>query len=248
MTDDKGANKEKFYSIVIMLMLIVVTRALCLMHGAEIHPDEGVFEYAASSIADCVLDLSKEYEELKEYPEGAYVFQAPFYLLGKLLNNAGLNILERAFGRISAVFYFSLGAVIGVILLFRFLKAQKVHFAVYAAIIIFSLLHIEQSRYATGDAISMFLIMLIIYLSALALQQNEAKTYRWLVSASGVVGALCAVKYPLLFFCNYPCICRNSDIEEKTVLEKFTFVVAMLAALVVDSCCSHRKSLQILCM
>lgn len=232
MTDNRGTNKEKFY-IVIMLMLIVVTRLLCLMHGAKMHPDEGVFEYAASSMADCVLDLSKEYEEFKEYPEGAYVFQAPFYLFGKLLNNVGLNIPERAFGRVSSVFYFSLGAAIGAILLFRFLKAQKVHFAVYAAIMVFSLLHIEQSRYATGDAISLFLIMLIIYLSALALQQNDTKAYRRLVLASGVVGALCAVKYPLLFFAIIPVYAAIVTLKKKRVIEKLAVVVAMMIAMIV---------------
>lgn len=201
------------------------------MHGARLHPDETVFEYSASSLADCLLGEADEYKEIKEYPEGAYVFQMPFYVAGHLLNKAGLDIPERAFGRVGAVVYFALGATLGAMLLFRFFNVRKTHFAIYAAIIVFSLIHIEQSRYATGDAISMFLIMLIVYLSARALERDGRNAFKWLILASGGAGALCAVKYPLLFFAIIPAYAAAVCLKEKTGREKLAMIAAMLLTL-----------------
>ena len=232
MIEKIDRHRQKLY-IAIMLICIFATRAVCLMHGARLHPDETVFEYSASSLADCLLGEADEYKEIKEYPEGAYVFQMPFYVLGHLLNKVGLDIPERALGRAGAVIYFALGAMLGAMLLFRFFNAQRVQFSIYATIIVFSLIHIEQSRYATGDAISMFLIMLIVYLSALALERRNVGAYKWLLLAFASTGALCAVKYPLIFFGIIPLYAATMYIKGKSLGKKLAIAAAMLLALFV---------------
>ena len=75
--------------------------------------------------------------------------------------------------------------------------------AVYAAAIVFSLIHIEQSRYGTGDAVSFALLMAVILLTASALT-SEKRNFLWLLSAFFVCGVLSAVKYLLIFFAVIP--------------------------------------------
>jgi len=53
--------------------------------------------------------------------------------------------------------------VIGCLILRRFLHCGSKTLLLYALIMIFSLLHIEQSRYGTGESISFFLLMLLLF-------------------------------------------------------------------------------------
>lgn len=191
---------EKSFVLILLFMLIgiVLTRFLVLTHEMDHHPDEIIFYDAASSLKDHFLH-GTEYQEIKEYPEGAYVFQIPFHLLAECfpsVQNAQL------WGRIASVFYFCVACVIGCLILRQFLccGSKALHF--YALIMIFSLLHIEQSRYGTGESISFFLLMLLLYATSCALTARY--DVPWLMLSGLCVGALGAVKYPQVYFVLIP--------------------------------------------
>lgn len=160
---------KKVSAIKIVLLatiaFIIVTRIICLMHNSELHPDEIVFEVSADSLAGVVLGETDDFLELKEYPEGAYVFQLPFHIVAHILNNAGANLSPKIVGRISAVFYFTVATILGFEIISRYRAVKMAHYTLYGAIMVFSLVHIEQSRYGTGDAISVFLLMAMVILA-----------------------------------------------------------------------------------
>jgi len=97
-------------------------------------------------------------------------------------------------GRIAAVFYFTVGAVLGCVIIYRFFSKKKLPIAIYGLIMVFSLFHEEQSRYGTGDAISLFLLMAIILLTASALNSKRNRIF-FLYLSYAVSGMLAAVKY-----------------------------------------------------
>ena len=106
-------------------------------------------------------------------------------------------------GRIAAVFYFTVGAVLGCVVLYRYFTKNIASLAIYSAIIVFSIIHITQSRYGTADAITFPLLMAVILLTALSLEQNTHR-YLYIAAAFFMSGALCAVKYPLIVFLIIP--------------------------------------------
>lgn len=115
-------------------------------------------------------------------------FQVPFHLLEQLLCSlTGQPENARLWGRIASVFYFSLGCVLGALVLYRYFGKKPGMVALYAVIMTFSLFHIEQSRYGTGDAISFFLLTAAVFASALFLEKDK----KWFLFLSGfAVGAL----------------------------------------------------------
>lgn len=188
----------------VMVLAILLTRALDLTHNMELHGDEHVFFNAAQSLKGYLFGSSPIFEEEKEYPEGAYVFQLPFHVLSAIYYRVTGNLVEpRISGRIASVFYFTLGAVFAYILICRFFSKRPECLISYALIVVFSLFHIEQSRYGTGDPISFFLLTAVILLTAMSLSA-EKHGLRYLFAAFFLSGSLCAVKYPLIFFAAVP--------------------------------------------
>lgn len=101
------------------------------------------------------------------------------------------------------MFYFTCAVTLGCIILYRFFSKKPSILIFYGFITIFSIIHIEQSRYGTGDAISFFLLMLLILLTANGLTV-EKHSLPWIYFAFFVTGTLSAVKYPLIFFSIIP--------------------------------------------
>jgi len=195
-----------------MLTLIAITRLLTLRHGLKLHPDEIVFFSSASS-----LFLNSPYHAYKLYPEGAFLLQMPFQMARQLVlllmhygDGAQLYGAHMT-GRFAAVFYFSLGAVLGCTFLYQIQK-KNLPIVLFAGMIVFSLFQIEQSRYGTGEAPSFFLMMAVLNSLVLYLRSNKV----WLLYfAAFVTGVLGAVKYPQLYFILLPigaaCLNRRSN-------------------------------------
>lgn len=200
------AQSKKNFKIIVLVtvLLILLTRGLTISHNMELHPDEHVFFNAAQSLKGYLSGSSPIYEEVKTYPEGAIVYQLPFHIFTAILNRVfDAGISPQLSGRIAAVFYFTAGAVLGLVLIYRFFSKKLIYSIVYSLTVIFSLFHIEQSRYGTGDPISYFLLMAIILLTATALSAKRRSIF-YILSATFLSGSLCAVKYPLLFFSVIP--------------------------------------------
>ena len=119
-------SRKQFIGIVlIMVFMIALTRGLTISHNMELHGDEHVFFTAAQSLKGYISGSSPVYEEVKEYPEGAIVLQVPFHILTAIINRlAGADISPRLSGRIAAVFYFTVGAVLGCVVFRRFFSNQ----------------------------------------------------------------------------------------------------------------------------
>lgn len=200
------AQSKKNFRIIVLVtvLLILLTRGLTISHNMELHCDEQVFYNAAQSLKGYLFGSSPFYEEVKEYPEGAIVYQLPFHVLTTIINRVfDAGISPQLSGRIASVFYFTAGAVLGLVLIYRFFSKKPIYSVLYGLTIVFSLFHIEQSRYGTGDAISYFLLMAIILLTATAITAQR-RNLLYLLLATFLSGSLCAVKYPLLFFAIIP--------------------------------------------
>lgn len=190
--------------ILITVFLVALTRGLTISHNMELHSDEHVFFTAAQSLKGYLSGSSPVYEEVKEYPEGAIVFQLPFHILTAVINRlCSAGISPRLSGRIADVFYFTIGVALGGVIIYRFFSKKPVYTALYGLIAVFSLLHIEQSRYGTGDAISLFLLMSVVLLTAsgLSAEKRRGVHVAFAVFAAGAAGA---VKYPLVIFAAIP--------------------------------------------
>ena len=168
-------SRKQFIGIVlIMVFMIALTRGLTITHNMELHPDEHVFYSAAQSLKGYISGSSTVYEEEKEYPEGAIVLQLPFHVLTAIINRlTAADISPQLSGRIAAVFYFTVGAVLGSVVLYRYFTKNIASLAVYGATVVFSIIHITQSRYGTADAITFPLLMAVILFTALALEQKS---------------------------------------------------------------------------
>lgn len=188
--------------VLAMLLAVGVTRAVSLTHEMTLHPDEPYFYRSSVSLRDKLLDFDSTYQAAKIYPEGAFVFQLPFHLLDKVLCSlSGQPENPRLWGRIASVVYYMLGCLLGALLLYRYFDKRPRVIAIYALVMTFALFHIEQSRYGTGDAISFFLLMGAIWVTALYLEKGLSS---YLLFAGLTVGGLAAVKYPQLYFVVLP--------------------------------------------
>lgn len=218
------------WMLLAMVAAILITRAVCLQHEMEHHPDEHVFYKGAASLKEHLLDPSIPFEEVKEYPEGAYLFHVPFQMIAECVEHStGLEQNPQLYGRIAAVFYFAAGSIIGWTILQNYLKGSKLALACYALIMVFSLLHIEQSRYGTGDSISFFLLMLLLLLCFKTFEATERGKLWLLASAGFCVGSLCAVKYPQAYFLLCPAVCLFLTSSRKDIIRN---VLCMLAAFI----------------
>jgi hypothetical protein len=204
---------------------------MAMNHEITLHGDERVFYSSASS----VFKDDYSFVSLKDYPGGAFVFQMPFQFVGKVISAKFPNSLsERQWGRLASIFYFSAACLMGGVILWRNFGKRPLAVLFYALIMVFGLLQIEQSRYGTGDAISFFVLMVILY--AIDIYFREEDNF-YLYFAALFTGAIAAVKFPLIFFIIYP-ICalviaarkRGSNI---LILKPLcgTFIFALLGLL-----------------
>lgn len=198
----KQRDRKRFLLLaLIMLAAILATRIPGLLHGLHQHSDEWVFYESTTSI----LWGEEGYQPAKLYPSGAFVFQLPFQALGHLFEVAfGLGS-PAIFGRVAGLVYFSAGALLGLMVVYRLSGQNRWAQVFFAGIMVFSLFHIEQSRYGTGDPITFFLLMLILWF--LGLYEDERRL-PLLFAAAFAAGAMGAVKFPLLLFLAFPLASR----------------------------------------
>jgi len=207
------AKKREWICLAAMLGLIVLTRALGLTHEMVNHPDEHVFVQGSASLCGALLD-GTEFTETKPYPEGSYFFFLPFQMLAALIGRmSGAEQAVRVWNRAAAVVYYCIGSALGWGILKKYFGGGK-SLWMYALLAVFSLIHIEQSRFGTGDAISFALLMGVIDCTAGWIKGGKnARLY----VAAVLVGFLGAVKYPLLYFSLVPLaavlLCRRGKKE-----------------------------------
>lgn len=199
-------HKRCFIRIaLITVILILLTRVITLTYNRRLHPDEHVFYASVHSLSESILDPDIPFIENKEYPEGTYLFQLPFQLAGQIFRNligiGGTKGIQQI-GRLTSVFYFVIAVLLGLRLLWRYLGKSKVSLWIYGITMTFSLFFIEQSRYGTGDIITLMLLMLQITLTAQAMESDAEN--KWWAAAFFVSGILGAVKYPQLVFILIP--------------------------------------------
>lgn len=229
----KPHDHSLFCMLLISIFLLLATRLITVRHNMNLHPDEPVFYRAADSLMHFMEGTGDSFEEVKEYPEGAIVLQMPFHIAADILRCfTSIDLSMRLCSRLASVFYFTLGAVLGIIIEYRFLGKNKRSTIAYSAILLLSIMHIEQSRYGTGDAISLFLTMGILYFSAAGEKTERREKLRcWLV-AGFLTGLLCAVKYPLLFWGLIPIIAalKTEGLQRR---EKVNIVILFMVTVTV---------------
>lgn len=224
---EKKSNRLLITAII--LALILVTRGLSLEYQLAIHPDEYKFARATDSLMHSMLEPGREFTEVKEYPEGAYLFHLPFHFLGKLMENTfGIEYNMGLCGRVSSVFYFCLAVLIGMKILREYLHGSVVAELFFGLGMCFSLFFIEHSRYGTGDMISLFLLLAIIWLTAKAADDGFKGARPILIYA--LCGALAAVKYPLLQFILIPLGAYWYCSEDRLLLKGLKTVLGIAAA------------------
>lgn len=202
MRKDRYVNLGFQICIAAILLITIVSRAFGLTYNLSIHPDESEFYTASDSLARHILDPDVPFVEEKEYPEGGYILQLPFQLMKELLGSSHwFWSSSHCWNRISSLFYFTLAAVYGILILTRYMSRSKLSAILYALTMCFSVFFIEHSRYGVGDMGSLWLLMAIVYHSARAL---ESKKMVHLICAFFCTGAMGAVKYPQLFFVMIP--------------------------------------------
>lgn len=190
--------------MLLIVFMLIFTRAITVSHNIGTSPDEHVFFSAAQSLKGFISGSSPTYEEVKEYPEGAIVLQLPFHIMTAVFNRlTGAYISPALSGRIASIFYFICGTITACIILYKYFSQKLSSLIVYGLIVLFSIMHIEQSRYGTGDPISFFLMMLLIYFALLGIESPKHQL-RYVFFSFFISGMLAAVKYPLIFFCVIP--------------------------------------------
>lgn len=199
-----------------VLIAIFLTRLPALMHNAHLHPDEPVFYHAAQNLLGMGQTQSTKY-----YPEGSFVLHAPFQLIAILF-----SVNERLMGRIAGLLYFILGAYVGLMVLRRYFSKTSASITVYLLTMAFGLMHIEQSRYATGDTASFLFLMLLIFFSAMGMETGKMKHF---LLAAAMGGCLAAIKYPQAFFLLIPFLgfCRTFAGREMKIKIKNTLLAAV---------------------
>lgn len=224
-------NNKKALIAAVMVLMIFFTRTITISHNMELHPDEHVFYNAAQSLKGFISGSAEVYEEEKEYPEGAFVLQLPFHILSSIIYRlSGISVSPQLSGRIAAVFYFTAGAVIGCAILYKYLSQKLTSLIIYGCTIVFSVIHITQSRYGTSDAITLFLLMAVIYLAARSLDSKK-HNLAYIISAFFMTGALAAAKYPLIFFAVIPVFCAVKYLKKYSFGKRVLLSLVMLTAL-----------------
>lgn len=174
MPNQKRKCLPLFLIALVTILLIFFTRMVTLSHNLHLHPDEHVFYLSANSLLNSILHPGTTFEEYMEYPEGAYLFHAVFQFFGKIFRVlTGEEQQLQIWGRIASVCYFSVAVLLGMNLVARYLGKTPVSATVYGLTMCFSLFFMEQSRYGTGDMISLMLLMLLLILTAQAMAEGR---------------------------------------------------------------------------
>lgn len=239
------AQSKKNFRIIVLVtvLLILLTRGLTISHNMELHPDEHVFFNAAQSLKGYLSGSSPIYEEEKEYPEGAIVFQLPIHIATAIINRVfNACISPQLSVRIAAVFYFTLGAVLGMFLIYRYFSKDLAHLILYSFILVFSLVHETQSRYGTSDAITFFLLMSVIVLTAQGLSSHNHRLL-YITAAFLFEGFLTATKYPLLFFIFIPIYGISVLLKGSKLAKKALYTALILLALLTGFALCSPKAL-----
>lgn len=220
--------------IILFVLLIFFTRLVSLEHGMFLHSDEYVFYNAAASLKDYVLGNSPVYSEIKEYPEGAIVMYLPFHIAAAAFSRlTGLEPVDiQLLDRIASVIYFTLGSVCAALIVHKFFSKKPAYIIASLLISTFSIMHIEQSRYGTGDAISFLLLSLVVYLSASSLDDvvELKRKYSMALTSFFLCGVICAVKYPLIYFALIPAYTGIALLQNESTAKKWTFSLAFIFA------------------
>ena len=215
------SKKRSFVLLCALLVLLVLlTRMVCITHEIKNHPDEFVFVHSSVSMTNVLLGVEEQYSEIKPYPQGSYFFYVPFQLLASLI---GRDFTGAIANRIGAVCYFTIGALAGLTFTRRYFKSRIASW-IYVLICVFSIFHIEQSRYGTGDAVTFALLMLGMYCSARGVETGKA-IYIYL--SFTLVGFTAAVKYPLMYFVLMPA-CAAVQATRKKPLRRILYLISGL--------------------
>ena len=239
-----GKNRKKQLLLLLAIFWLAVwgTRLSAMRHEITLQPDEQVFYNAASS----VVYPDYTFRQVRDYPSGAFVFQMPFQFAGRvvsLLSSGGAtesdqNLVKKEAGRIASVFYFSMGFLLGAVILWRNFGRRLSAVFLYCLTMLFSLFQIEQSRYGTGDPISFFLLTAILFAIDLFLREKNGF---YLYLSSFCAGILTAVKFPLVFFAVFPAgalalYVRQKDAPKASALKPCLMMfVSLLAGLLLFS-------------
>ncbi len=204
--------------VVTTVALIALTRALTLTHNMTLHPDEYVYYYSTKNMVNFLQGERSDYAPIKDYPEGAFVFQMPFQLLFRLFSMKD-ELSLRLSGRVASVFYFSVGAVLGFAALSRLFGKSLRASMIYGLTMAFSLFHTEQSRYGTSESLILLFLMLALYMCA-GVYEHRTRPRLRLFFAGLSCGILAAMKYPLLYFILLPVIAavRHSPRRADTIV------------------------------
>ena len=198
-------SKKKNVIIIsfVTICIILITRLFSLTYNMYLHPDEVVFFSSTNSLMNSIIHSNEEFKEFKEYPEGTYLFQLPFFLVGKVFSRiVQIDFSPHLWGRISSVCYFSIAVLIGIKILYLYFGASIVSIVIYALTMSFSLFFLEHSRYGTGDMISLFLLLLCFDATAYAVGPHGSLKH--FIISSFLCGALASIKYPLIIFLTIP--------------------------------------------
>ena len=184
--------------IVLSLATIILTRALTITHNFYLHPDEYVYYFSVKNMVNYLQgDIP-----VMVYPEGAFTFQLPFQLIFRAFSMKDVNGLRMS-GRAAGVFYFTIGAFLGFLVLNKCFGKNLRTSLIYGATMVFSLFHVEQSRYGTSETLIFLFLMLTILLSAY-IYDGKGKRILLLIFEGMACGILASMKYPLLYFCLFP--------------------------------------------
>lgn len=215
-------DKRLFALLVIaMLGLILITRVAGIRHGLDMHTDEYKFEKWASSV------VYSPYEaDFPDYPNGAILFQIPFHLVFRALGGVlGRSLPTWVAGRVASIVYFMLGSWLGIRLCWKLSGKNLWAAGFYAAIMVFSLFHLEQSRYNTGDAISLFVIMSILTVLDIYIRERNEFYLYFSALLCGVVGA---IKFPLLLFVAFPIAALAGQDKARSRLRQIVFILLFM--------------------
>lgn len=95
LKDFQRKQYSSMWIVLITVCIILVTRAFSLTYHMAYHPDERCFFSSTNSLMRSIFDANEVFTEFKEYPEGAYLFQLPFHLIGEVFGRLkGLNTIS----------------------------------------------------------------------------------------------------------------------------------------------------------
>lgn len=193
-------KKNKYFYLILFAVLLTIgaSRLPGLLHGSTLHTDERVFLTAAENLSKFLLGQAASYETPKFYPEGGFTLHTPMQLLRLALHLGGERIL---FGRLNGLLLFLAGTALGASLLRKYYTKDIWAQVLYLLTMAFGLIHVEQSRYATGDTGTFVFLMVLLLFSFRGAERKRLSDFL-LASIAG--GILCAVKYPLVFFLLIP--------------------------------------------